>query len=147
MRHKLTALLACACALVALLSAATLQADPGPDPQPTTTDTTSTTTTTNAAPAPDLDLIERLIQRHRQDVWRWERVMGRPLTRALPNPPVDPHSRVAAWHRLAVKMHRRAVNVPHKAAWLCIHRYEGSWTDPNAPYYGGLQMDVQFQRT
>ena len=106
MRHKLTALLACGCALVALLSAATLQADPGPDPQPTTTDTTSTTTT-NAAPAPDLDLIERLIQRHRQDVWRWERVMGRPLTRALPNPPVDPHSRVAAWHRLAVNMHRR----------------------------------------
>jgi hypothetical protein len=151
MRHKLTALLACGCALVALLSAATLRADPGPDPQPTTTDTSSssstTTTTTKAAPAPDLDLIERLIQRHRQDVWRWERVMGRPLTRALPNPPADPHSRVAAWHQLAVNMHRRAVNVPHKAAWLCIHRYEGSWNDPNPPYYGGLQMDVQFQRT
>jgi len=27
---------------------------------------------------------------------------------------------------------------------LCIHRYEGSWTDPNAPYWGGLQMDVNF---
>ena len=31
-------------------------------------------------------------------------------------------------------------------ALLCIHRYEGSWTDPNAPYYGGLQMDLSFQR-
>ena len=144
MRHKLTVLLACGCALVALLCAATLQADPGPEPQPTTTDVS--TTTTDAAPAPDLDLIERLIQRHRQDVWRWERVMGRPLTRALPNPPGDPHLRVVAWHQLAVKMHRRAVNVPHKAAWLCIHRYEGSWTDPNPPYYGGLQMDVGFQQ-
>lgn len=30
---------------------------------------------------------------------------------------------------------------------LCIHRYEGSWTDAGAPYYGGLQMDIGFQRT
>lgn len=22
---------------------------------------------------------------------------------------------------------------------LCIHRHEGSWTDPNPPYYGGLR--------
>jgi hypothetical protein len=27
---------------------------------------------------------------------------------------------------------------------LCIHQYEGSWTDPGAPYYGGLQMDANF---
>jgi len=30
---------------------------------------------------------------------------------------------------------------------LCIHHYEGSWKDGGAPYYGGLQMDVGFQRT
>lgn len=30
---------------------------------------------------------------------------------------------------------------------LCIHRYEGSWTDPNAPYWGGLQMNYAFQAT
>ena len=30
---------------------------------------------------------------------------------------------------------------------LCIHRYEGSWTDPGAPYYGGLQMDWSFMQT
>jgi hypothetical protein len=29
---------------------------------------------------------------------------------------------------------------------LCIHQYEGSWTDPNGPYYGGLQMDIGFQQ-
>jgi hypothetical protein len=29
---------------------------------------------------------------------------------------------------------------------LCIHRYEGSWSDPNSPYYGGLQMDVNFMK-
>ena len=27
---------------------------------------------------------------------------------------------------------------------LCIHHFEGSWTDPGAPYYGGLQMDSGF---
>jgi len=32
-------------------------------------------------------------------------------------------------------------------AFLCIHRFEGSWRDPNPPYYGGLQMDYSFQRT
>jgi len=31
-------------------------------------------------------------------------------------------------------------------AWMCIHRHEGAWNDPHAPYYGGLQMDIQFQR-
>jgi hypothetical protein len=31
-------------------------------------------------------------------------------------------------------------------AFLCIHRYEGSWTDPNPPYYGGLQMDYSFMQ-
>jgi hypothetical protein len=147
MKVRHTFALACACALAALLGASALRADDSPDP-PTTTSTTTTTieTTTDAADSPDLDLIGRLIQGHRQDVWRWERVMGRPLTRALSNPPSDPTQRVEAWRRLAVTMHRRAVNVPHKAAWLCIHHFEGSWADPNPPYYGGLQMDVQFQR-
>lgn len=36
---------------------------------------------------------------------------------------------------------------PHYSAWLCIHRYEGSWTDSGSPYYGGLQMDYGFQAT
>lgn len=35
---------------------------------------------------------------------------------------------------------------PHYLDWLCIHRYEGAWNDPNAPYYGGLQMDWGFMR-
>ncbi len=32
-------------------------------------------------------------------------------------------------------------------AFMCIHRGEGAWNDPNAPYYGGLQMDYGFQQT
>lgn len=35
---------------------------------------------------------------------------------------------------------------PMERAFLCIHAGEGSWTDPNAPYWGGLQMDMSFQR-
>jgi hypothetical protein len=25
---------------------------------------------------------------------------------------------------------------------LCIHRHEGSWTDPDPPYYGGMQFHI-----
>src|SRR5262245_52076391 len=41
----------------------------------------------------------------------------------------------------------QAARPPHYSAWLCIHRYEGSWTDRGAPYWGGLQMDYGFMRT
>ena len=36
---------------------------------------------------------------------------------------------------------------PHKAAWDCIHRYEGSWSDDGDPYWGGLQMDRGFMKS
>jgi len=149
MKVRHTIALACACALAATFSASALRADNPADPPvtTTTTETTNTTTTIDSPDGPDLDLIGRLIQRHRQDVWRWQRVMGQPLTRSLPNPPADPAQRAEVWRQLAVRVHRRALNVPHKNAWLCIHRYEGSWSDPNPPYYGGLQMDLGFQRT
>jgi hypothetical protein len=31
--------------------------------------------------------------------------------------------------------------------WKCIHRFEGSWKDSGDPFWGGLQMDRQFQQT
>lgn len=39
-----------------------------------------------------------------------------------------------------------AYRSPRLGAWSCIHHYEGAWNDPNAPYWGGLQMDMNFQR-
>lgn len=46
---------------------------------------------------------------------------------------------------------RRQFRIPGshalESALLCIHRYEGKWNDPAGPYYGGLQMDLIFQRT
>lgn len=49
------------------------------------------------------------------------------------------------WRRRAVAASRLAHHPPNLHAWYCIHSYEGSWTDPNAPYWGGLQMDYSFQ--
>jgi hypothetical protein len=49
------------------------------------------------------------------------------------------------WHRRAIAAWRVAHHPPQLHAWYCIHRYEGSWTDPNSPYWGGLQMDYSFQ--
>ena len=52
-----------------------------------------------------------------------------------------------AWRIRAERARFRAHHPPHLAEWRCIHRWEGSWTDPNSPYYGGLQMDIGFQQT
>ena len=30
---------------------------------------------------------------------------------------------------------------------LCVHRHEGSWRDPGPTYFGGMQLDLEFQRT
>ena len=51
-----------------------------------------------------------------------------------------------AWGLRADRARYWAHHPPHLAEWLCIHRFEGSWSDPNSPYYGGLQMDISFQR-
>ena len=51
------------------------------------------------------------------------------------------------WWRRAVRVEAQFVAGPaHRSAWLCIHRYEGSWKDSGGPYYGGLQMDIGFQQ-
>jgi hypothetical protein len=94
----------------------------------------------------------RRIEAHRDETWRWQRVMLKPptsfgnsarLARSLG------YRRWVAglWQHRAIVARNQAHRPPHRAHWLCIHHYEGSWADPKAPYYGGLQMDVAFQRT
>jgi hypothetical protein len=51
-----------------------------------------------------------------------------------------------AWHLRAERARYRAHHPPHLEQWRCIHRLEGPWKDPGSPYYGGLQMDLMFQR-
>jgi hypothetical protein len=90
------------------------------------------------------------IRGYQKTTWRWERVMGTRLTptagRVLAEMSVpDVKRAVVLWKNRAHVAHRRAEHPPHLRAFLCIHRYEASWTDTGAPYYGGLQMDVGFQ--
>ena len=47
-------------------------------------------------------------------------------------------------HKLQAKLARPRLVVHYVSAWLCIHSYEGSWTDSGDPYWGGLQMDRAF---
>ena len=140
MNVRPTIAFACACALAALIGASALRADDTPPPV-TTTDATET------APPP-IALTQRQrqvrIDRYRHTVWHWQRVMGAPVTRRLSNAPDEFGQKVVAWKQVAVAMSRRAHNPPHRQAWLCIHHYEATWTDPNPPYYGGLQMDMGF---
>ena len=91
--------------------------------------------------------VQPRIDEYRHRTWHWQRVMGRPVTFALQHPPADPTIRVRVWKQIAVRTQVTAQHPPHARAWACIHRYEGSWTDADAPYYGGLQMDLGFQRT
>jgi len=53
---------------------------------------------------------------------------------------------LGVWTVRAEQAQRIARHPPLLRDWLCIHRYEAAWNDPDAPYYGGLQMDLSFQR-
>jgi hypothetical protein len=125
------------------------------EPAPTTTEETTTEeTTTEAAPPPTVDeaKLRRQIARQRTIARTLHRHMGkqRPRVRIDPGAYVSRAERLVArrgaWRRRAQKARSRFRRPPHLQAWRCIHRHEGPWSDPSAPYYGGLQMDLSFQR-
>jgi hypothetical protein len=90
---------------------------------------------------------------YQRATWHWEQLMGVPRTptegRVLMEMSVpDVKSAVALWRRRAAAAHRKAARPPHLSAWLCIHRFEGGWAaNTGNGYYGGLQMNLGFQRT
>jgi hypothetical protein len=91
------------------------------------------------------------ISRFQKETWHWQRVMGARLTppasRGLAElSPTAVQRAAQQWQKRSAQVHRSAEHPPHLRQFLCIHRYEGSWTDTGAPYYGGLQMDVGFQQ-
>lgn len=51
------------------------------------------------------------------------------------------------WAKRYLVARQLAMNPPHRWLWMCIHSKEGNWNDPNAPYYGGLQMGHWFMDT
>ncbi len=104
-----------------------------------------------AAPAWAARVVLGRIAQHREETWRWQRVMGAPLHRYAGSAERSPSLAyrrwvLRLWQRRAEQARSRAQRPPHLQAWLCIHRREGAWDDPHPPYYGGLQMDMAFQR-
>ena len=93
------------------------------------------------------------IQRLRKSTWHWQNVMGvgRTPTNHSENGAVSDayrHWVLKLWSNRAARTWHKVVRVPHKAQWLCIHRGEGGWTaNTGNSYYGGLQMDLTFQRS
>lgn len=96
--------------------------------------------------------VVRQIRHYQRETWRWQSLMGVRRTPSSAQALKDPSIKYKVWVRnlwrkRAHHARRHARRPPHKSGWLCIHRHEGPWNDPNAPYYGGLQMDISFQRT
>jgi hypothetical protein len=92
------------------------------------------------------------IHAFQKTAWHYQRLMGvsrSPTTGdSLANLGVGgARTAVARWHRLATAARRQAAHPPHMSAFLCIHHYEGSWSDSGAPFWGGLQMNYGFQAT
>jgi hypothetical protein len=95
----------------------------------------------------------RLVRHYRRLTWHWQQVMG--IGRS-PTTYVERTAQSQAylgwliryWRRRSQVVFRRALRPPHLTQWLCIHRGEAGW-DANTGngYYGGLQMDLGFQRT
>jgi hypothetical protein len=95
----------------------------------------------------------RHILRYRADTRHWQTVIsGRPpaLGKRRTLAASSPSRLRYLAHRWSHRAHRawyRAKHPPYLSDWMCIHRYEGSWSDGGSPYYGGLQMDISFQAT
>jgi len=83
--------------------------------------------------------------RLRATAWHWQSIIGRRHSKSAA-PLASPRA-LHYWNRQARRVLRAAKNPPHKGQWLCIHRFEGSWSDSGDPYWGGLQMDRGFMRT
>jgi hypothetical protein len=100
---------------------------------------------------PGDDYLIASITKHRLNTWHWQRLMGKPKTPASAHVQRSrsPHYRrwvLRLWRARAHTVRRQALSPPRRRAWLCIQRREGPWHDPRAPYFGGLQMDLAFQR-
>ena len=92
------------------------------------------------------------IARFQKQTWHWQRVMGVPLTprnvRTLAGlTPAAAQLTAEGWRHRSAQAYTAAQHPPHLRQFLCIHRFEGSWTDTGEPYYGGLQMDRRFQES
>ena len=151
MRRKLAG--ACALSVVCVVGATAPMSFAEGEPQPPVTTTASTTT----APVDIGSFLLPEIQRARRETWRWERLMRvarTRSTRAAERTNDADHRRAIyeSWLEKARSRKRQAHNPPRLRQWLCIHRYErhphqGWRTKTQNGFFGGLQMNLEFQRT
>jgi hypothetical protein len=97
------------------------------------------------------------IEKARREVGRWERLMRVRRTKPtrVAEQTQDPDHRLAildSWKRKAAARKRQAYNLPRMRSWLCIQRFErhahqGWRTNTGNGFFGGLQMNLAFQRT
>jgi hypothetical protein len=97
--------------------------------------------------------LRKAVRYYRTKTWRWQNVIGISTTRSNFQERNTYNTVRLRWLAMLWK-HRsngvyfRAQNVPHRAQWLCIHRGEGAWNeDTDNGYFGGLQMNISFQRS
>jgi len=106
--------------------------------------------------AADSSYLSSKIDRWRQRTWYWQRVMGKPR---YPTAYLDRRSRSLTYRQWVLELWKgrarlakgRALRPPYLKKWLCVFRHErhprqGWGTQTGNGYYGGLQMDITFQR-
>ena len=86
-----------------------------------------------------------LVRRLQHTAWRWQSVIG--VRHAQSAAPLHSPRALNYWRRQVRHVSWLAAHPPHKRGWLCIHQFEGSWSDSGDPYWGGLQMDRGFMLT
>ena len=86
-----------------------------------------------------------LVRRLQRTTWHWQSVIG--VRHAHLAAPLHSPRALQYWRRQVRHVSWLAAHPPHKRGWLCIHHFEGSWSDSGDPYWGGLQMDRGFMRT
>ena len=117
------------------------------------TQTSPHAATSSAARLAQLDAISD----YRAETWRWQALMSKPRTpthfsERRTRTPSTCAGCASSGASAPPRRERAAQNPPHRRQWLCIHRFErhpgqGWATRTGNGYYGGLQMDISFQRT
>jgi hypothetical protein len=91
--------------------------------------------------------MRRSIQKNRLAVEHQRLVMGKnPIIRTLAARG-SVQEQFLRWRQLARVTYQQFRSPPYEPQLLCIHGGEGSWTDPNPPFWGGLQMNYGFMAT
>jgi hypothetical protein len=143
-----------------LIAAAVLLAAAVLDGRVVGTATAGGTSAALRAEPTEAEIVQRIGYWQRR-TWHWQRVLGKrrsPRSSASLGTAGREYrlSVLRRWRLRAGQIWLRARRPPHKRAWLCIHRFEGHWRstpggrgvrNSGGPYYGGLQMALEFQRT